>query len=256
MAEKLLMPIALLGEWVLMLAEAFGQIARGYLRPDAILTQAVRIGADSLLMVLVICVITGSVISLQIAVQFVQNGAQSYVGGFVSLAIVREIAPIFTSLAVVARAGTAMAGEIAHMGVTDQVDALKIFRVSPSRYLLVPRLLASMLALPALTVVGGATALMASMWVAQTVAHLHPHIFVDNMWLTLKPYDLFIPVIKATVFGALMAVICYESGLRRARAARDVGSAATRAAVTSAIVIILADLALTWLLLGQDKHAL
>jgi phospholipid/cholesterol/gamma-HCH transport system permease protein len=203
-------------------------------------------------MSVLICTIAGSVLALQSAQRFAQSGATAYVGGLVALAIVREIAPIFTCLAVGARAGTAIAAEIANMQVTEQVDALRILRISPIRYLLVPRLLACLCALPMLTLIGSVVAIAGGMVVAQTVTGLHYSKFLESVWLSLKPSDVRISLFKAMIFGIILAAISCTVGLNTRGGAKDVGLATTRAVVLISITIIIADFLLTWVFFGPQ----
>lgn len=225
-------------------------IARGEVDFKKVVTQMAAIGFDSLIMSILICTIAGSVLALQTAARFAQSGASAYVGGLVALAVVREIAPIFTCLAVGARAGTAIAAEIANMQVTEQVDALRILRINPIRYLMVPRLLACIFCLPMLTILGEICAITGGMIVAQVVTGLHYSKFIESVWLSLKPSDIRISLIKAVIFGILLAAISCTTGLLTRGGARDVGLSTTRAVILISMTIIVADFILTWIFFG------
>lgn len=225
-------------------------ILRGRLDIGATLTQTAAVGFDSAPMSVLICVIAGSVIALQTAQRFAQTGAENYVGGLVALAIVREVAPIFTCLAVGARAGTAIAAEIANMQVTEQIDALRIMRVNPVRYLMAPRLVACILALPLLTVLGEIAAVTGGMWVARAVVNLHPSKYLNSVWLFLKPDDIRVSLIKAAIFGLILAAISCTTGLNARGGAKEVGLSTTRAVVWISITIMIADFFLSWIFFG------
>lgn len=227
-------------------------VLRGQIDWGKTLVQAAGIGFDSLPMTLLICLIAGSVLALQTAEKFAQTGADNYVGGLVALAVVREIAPIFTCLAVGARAGTAIAAELANMKVTEQVDALRVLRVDPMRYLVVPRLLACIAALPLLTILGQVVAIVGGMIVAKAVSGLHYYKYMESVWLYLKPYDIRVSLIKAAVFGLILAAISCTIGLNARGGARGVGLSTTRAVVWTAVAIIIADFFLTWIFFGTS----
>lgn len=214
------------------------------------LVQTAAVGFDSLAMSVLICVIAGSVLALQTARRFAQSGTDNYVGGLVALAIVREIAPIFTCLAVGARAGTAIAAEIANMKVTEQVDALRVLRVDPIRYLMAPRLLACVIALPFLTMIGETTAVLGGMVVANAVSNLHYSKYLDSVWLFVKPSDIRVSLLKAVIFGLILAAISCTVGLSARGGARDVGLSTTKAVVWISITIIIMDFLLTWIFFG------
>lgn len=219
------------------------------------IVQAALVGFDSLGMSILICTIAGSVLALQTADKFAQTGADSYVGGLVALAIVREIGPIFTCLAVGARAGTAIAAEIANMQVTNQVDALRVMRVDPIRYLMLPRMLACLFALPMLTIIGEVVAILGGMLIAQAVAQLHYHKYLESVWLYLKWSDVRVSLIKAAVFGLILAAISCTVGLNARGGARDVGLSTTKAVIWISITIIIADFFLTWIFFGTTYNA-
>jgi phospholipid/cholesterol/gamma-HCH transport system permease protein len=238
------------GTLVLYLIEAIGFILKGRINWRMTLAQIAAIGFDSMPMALIICIISGSVLALQTAEKFAQTGADAYVGGLVSIAIVREIAPIFACLAVSARSGTAIASEIANMKVTDQVDALQIMHVSPIRYLMVPKLIACIISLPLLTLLGEVISVLSGGLVAQTVAGLHFSKYIESVWLYLAPYDIEVSLIKAGIFGLLLAGISCTVGLTTEGGARDVGLSTTKAAVATALTIVVVDFFLTWIFFG------
>ena len=230
-------------------------IGKGHIDWRKTVEQVAAIGVDSLPMSLLICLIAGSVLALQTAEKFATTGADAYVGGLVALAIVREIAPIFACLSVGARAGTAIAAEIANMQVTEQVDALRIMHVDPVRYLFVPRLLACVIALPMITLLGEVVAITGGMFVAHQVASLHFSKSMESVWLTLTRYDLEVSMTKAMIFGMILAGISCTIGLNTRGGAKDVGLSTTRAVVWTSIAIIVADFFLTWIFFGTTYES-
>jgi phospholipid/cholesterol/gamma-HCH transport system permease protein len=162
------------------------------------------------------------------------------------------MAPIFTAMAVGARSGTAMAAEIANMAVTQQLDALHIMRINPIRYLLAPRLLACILCMPLITMLSEAVGIVGGMLTAWWSARIHFHMFLDSVWLNLEPYDIEVSLLKAVIFGVLLAGITVTVGLNTRGGARHVGLAATYATVWSTITIIIADFFLTWMFFGTS----
>jgi phospholipid/cholesterol/gamma-HCH transport system permease protein len=232
--------------------DSFAYIFQGKIDWMKTIVQTAVVGFDSLGMSILICLIAGSVLALQTAAKFAQTGADAYVGGLVALAIVREIGPIFTCLAVGARAGTAIAAEIANMKVNEQIDALRVMRVDPTRYLVVPRILACIISLPLLTVVGETVAILGGMIVAQVVAQLHYHKYLESVWLNLKPYDIRVSMLKAAIFGLILAAISCTVGLNAKGGARDVGLSTTKAVVWISITIIITDFILTWIFFGTS----
>lgn len=210
------------------------------------ISQAAIIGFDSLPIALTICLVAGAVLSLQVAQRFIISGADAYVGGLVSIAITREMAPIFASLAIGARAGTAITAEIGNMSVTEQIDALKALRIDPVEYLLVPRLIAGVVVVPLVTILAELIGILGGMFIANATVRLHPYLYLKSVWLYTDTYDIMISLVKAAVFGLLVTLICTCHGLRTAGGAREVGLSTTRAAIWSAVAILLFDLILSW----------
>jgi len=209
--------------------------------------QAASIGYDSLPIALTISLVAGAVLSLQVSQQFVQTGADSYIGGLISIAITREMAPIFAALAIGARAGTAIAAEIGNMSVTEQIDALKVLKVDPLEYLLVPRLLAGIIVVPLVTALAEFIGILGGMFVANNSVALHPYLYIKSVWLYSNVYDIKVSLIKAAVFGILVTVICTTHGLKTKGGAREVGLSTTKAAIWTAVAIFVFDLILSWI---------
>lgn len=239
-------PFMALGQGVQLGLETFGFALRGRIDWHASLLQMQRIAVDSLTMILLLASIGGGVLALQSAKQFAQTGADAYVGGLVALAVVREIAPIFAALAIGARAGTAMASELAHMQVTNQIDALHMMHVRPARYLVLPRLVAAIISLPIATFLAEVTAVLVGMLVSRAITGLNHALYLESVMLTLKNYDVAVSLIKSVFFGILITVIACTIGLNTHGGAKDVGQSAMRSAVWSAVAVILADFILSW----------
>lgn len=230
--------------------EAFRFVVAGKIDWRKVLEQTANIGFDSLPMTMLICLISGSVLALQTAEKFALTGADDYVGGLVALAIVREMGPIFACLTVGARSGTAIAAQLANMQVDEQVSALRVMHVSPVRYLIVPRLVACVIALPLLTLVGEVVGILGGMFVAFSVSNLHYHKYMESVWLFLSRRDVVISLYKALIFGVILAAISCTVGLLAKGGARDVGLSTTKAVVWIAVSIIIVDFILTWIFFG------
>ena len=244
--------LATLGHSIGLVGELFGYILRGNIRWGETLYQVARLGVSSLPMVVALNVIIGAVLSLQLAQRFAANGAEAYVGGIVALAIVREIGPIFAAMAVGARAGTAMASELANMTVRQQLDALQMLHIHPVRYLAVPRFLACLISLPLLTLVSELVSIISGMFVVQWITQLNPALFIESIWLMLRPFDIWVSLIKAFIFGGLLAITCIRLGTTASGGAQQIGQSATRSAVWTAVWVVFADFFLSWLFFASQ----
>jgi phospholipid/cholesterol/gamma-HCH transport system permease protein len=205
------------------------------------ITQAALISYDSLMISLTISFVAAAVITIQVSKQFLMSGADSYIGGTLAVIIIREIAPAFVALSIGARAGTAISAEIANMKVTEQVDAIKTLKVDPVGYYFAPRLLSAGITVPMVTLIAELMGLLGGMLVAYLTIGLHPHRFVTSVWAWLRLKDVYVSLIKAFVFGILIADVCATQGYETTGGAKEVGISTTQAAIKSTIYMLIAD---------------
>jgi phospholipid/cholesterol/gamma-HCH transport system permease protein len=207
------------------------------------------IGVGSLRIVLVALLCVGGVIVLNAASQFARFGETVLTGDAVSLALLRELGPVFTALLVAGRNATGMASELGSMVVTEQVDAIRGFGIDPIRKLMTPRVLATILVLPLLVAVGDLSGLLGGFLVAHLILHLTAEQFWTRAINALVFGDLCIGFIKPLVFGFIIATVgCYQ-GLRVKGGTEGVGRATIAAFVESSVIVLVVDLFITRLLL-------
>jgi len=219
-------------------------------RFDQLLAQMAFIGAGSAFIVGVTGTFAGMVFGLQMNYAMRQFAAEGYVGGSTAFALSRELAPVFTALMVTGRAGSAIATELGTMRVTEQLDAMETMAVSPIQYLVVPRVLASIVMFPALTMLFNALGYAGAYVMGIYVAGIPEGPFIEHTREFLKPEDIFHGLWKAVVFGGVVAVISTWRGYSARGGARGVGEGTTRAVVASSIAILVADYAATVLFVG------
>ena len=210
-------------------------------RFKSVIAQAAAISYDSLPISLIIAFIAAAVITIQVSKQFLMSGAESYIGGTIAIVMIREIAPGFVALAIGARAGTAISAEIANMQVTSQVDALKTLKVDPVGYYFAPRILASAITVPMVVIIAELVGIVGGMFVANATIDLHPARYIHSAWLWISTKDIYISLFKATVFGALIALVCATQGYETCGGAKEVGASTTQAAIKSTIYMLIAD---------------
>ena len=213
----------------------------GEMRLKNMLNQAAAISYDSLPISLIISFIAAAVIAIQVSKQFLMTGADTYIGGTITLVIMREIAPGFTALAISARAGTSISAEIANMQVTSQVDAIKTSKVDPVGYFFTPRIVAGMLTVPLVVIITELIGIIGGMVVSYGTIGLHPNRYINSVWLWLQTRDIYISLIKASVFGGIVALVCATQGYLTHGGAKDVGESTTQAAIKSTIILLIAD---------------
>jgi phospholipid/cholesterol/gamma-HCH transport system permease protein len=230
-----------------------GRVAIWAVRPPydiaELFRQMVRVGYDSIPVVLVTTLFTGMVLALQTFNGFARFHAENLVGSVVALSLTRELAPVLTALMVTGRVGSAMAAELGTMRVTEQIDALTALGTEPVQYLMVPRVTASILMMPLLVVMGDAVGIYGGYLVAVQLLGANPVAYLDNSFQFLHVKDDVVSgVIKAAVFGLIFSLIACVRGYYTAGGAEGVGRSTTRAVVSGSLSVLVVDFFLTKLL--------
>lgn len=199
------------------------------------------IGVESMTIVGLTGTSVGAVFGLQLVEGFRRLGAENQTGSVVSIALARELAPVFSALMVSARAGSAMATEIGSMRVTNQIDALTTMSVSPVQYLVFPRVLAGLLMCPILALFFYFVGFGGAYFVAVKIYGLDGGIFLERMRWYVDAKDLLQGLTKAAVFGVTLTIVSCRQGYFASGGAAGVGLATNRAVVQSAVAILLLD---------------
>jgi phospholipid/cholesterol/gamma-HCH transport system permease protein len=207
--------------------------------------QMMRVGYFSLPVVGLTAFFTGAVLALQIYLGGNRYGAEAIVPQIVVLGITRELGPVIAGLMIAGRVAAAIAAEIGTMKVTEQIDALTTLATNPIKYLVVPRLIAAVLTLPLLTAAGDSIGVFGGYVVATEKLGFTGAIYLKNTVDFAKTDDITSGLIKAAVFGFIVALMgCYH-GFHSKGGAQGVGKATTDAVVSSCILILAADFVLT-----------
>jgi phospholipid/cholesterol/gamma-HCH transport system permease protein len=255
---RLLDPLAGLGASTLGLLAAIGRVAfylastlshvlRPPFYPREFLAQLMVIGYFSLPVVGLTALFTGGALALQIYVGGARFNAESVVPQIVAIGMVRELGPVLTGLMVAGRVASSIAAEIGTMKVTEQIDALVTLSTNPMKYLTVPRVLAATIALPVLAAVGDAIGIFGGYLVGITRLDLNAATYLKNTADFLETADVISGLVKAAVFGFIVALMgCYH-GMNSGRGAQGVGQATTNAVVSSSVLIMGANYLLTQL---------
>ena len=226
-----------------------GMMLRGLVAPpwapSATARQVVRVGVDSVPVVLLTALFTGGVLALQTFKGFQRFHAEGYIGSVVALSMLRELGPVLTGLMVTGRAGSAMAAELGSMRVTEQIDALVSLATDPVQYLFVPRVLAAIIVLPMLVVLADAIGIFGGYLVAVTYLGANPVVYLNNTFQFLDMEDLTSGLIKSAVFGFLLALVGCQCGFDTTGGAEGVGRSTTTAVVMGSLTILIADFFLT-----------
>jgi len=248
--------IAAIGRVMLNFLESTGRLAiftgisvshifRPPFYPRLLLRQVIDIGYYSLPVVGLTAVFTGMVLALQSYSGFARFNAEGAVATVVVLSITRELAPVLAGLMVAGRIGAAMAAEIGTMRVTEQIDALSTLATNPYKYLVAPRLLAGMVMLPCCVLVADIIGVFGGYLVAVHKLGFNPSVYLKNTWQFLEFIDVISGLVKAGVFGFLIALMgCYH-GYYSKGGAQGVGAATTNAVVSASILILASNYLIT-----------
>jgi phospholipid/cholesterol/gamma-HCH transport system permease protein len=213
------------------------------------LQQSDIIGFGSLPIVLAACFFTGAALALNSAASLSRFGAINVIGQLVSVGIVRELGPVLAGLVVAGRNSSGMASELGSMVVTEQIDAMRALGTDPTKKLVTPRVISTVIMLFFLTILGDLMGLLGGGVVASTLLGLDYNAYWSSAWQTLVYSDVFMGLTKPLVFGFIVATIGCYFGLSAKGGTQGVGRATTEAVVAAMILIIVVDVFVTRLLM-------
>lgn len=239
------------GELVLFAAAALGRGLRGPFYLRQILRQMLDIGYFSLPVVGLTAIFTGMVLALQSYTGFSRFEAASAIPTIVVLSMTRELGPVLAGLMVAGRVGAAIAAELGTMRVTEQIDALTTLSTDPMRYLVFPRVVAGILMLPLLVLVADVIGVMGGFLVSVYKLGFGPYEYINRTLDYLETQDVVSGLVKAGVFGFIVALMgCYQ-GYHSKGGAQGVGAATTKAVVSASILILTANYVVTELFFSR-----
>lgn len=229
------------GRWVL--RSVFNRRIR--LGRTAIVTQIVRVGVRSIFIVSLVSGCVGFILAFQLSPPLDEFGRKDLVANIVSVAILRELGPLIGAIVLTGFAGASMAAEIGTMVVGEEIEALEAHALNPVRFLVVPRVIATILSMTALAVLADLVSIAASLGVSVLLLDIPYALYKSNTLDQAKLVDFLTGVGKATVFGGLIGLIACANGLRVTGGAAGVGRATTNTVVQCVVSIVIADLIFT-----------
>ena len=229
------------GSLGLLFAQTVGGCFMRPLRRGAVVYELLKIGVQSWFIVSVSALFIGMVLAFQSAYQMQKLAAEVYIASLVALSVVREIGPVMTALIVAGRVGSSIAAELGTMKVTEQIDALMTLAADPVRFLVVPRFIALVVAMPLLTLWADAIGILGGLLVGTLKLGILPSLYWKMTTLPLVYKDLTSGLLKALIFGIIIAIVSCLQGFRTEGGAEGVGRSTTMAVVTSFMLIISAD---------------
>ena len=237
-------------EFTLLAAQAIQNIFRSPHYLTDILFQMDFIGFGSLPIVVLTGFFTGAVLALQSYKTLATFGETSLTGQVVALSLVRELGPVLTSLMVAGRNSSGIASELGSMVVSEQIDAMRALGTDPGKKLVTPRLVATVVMLPMLTILSDIMGLLGGFMVSSLIVHLNSSQYWSQAYHSLDMQDVFQGLIKPFIFAFIVALVGCYYGLTTRGGTRGVGRATTQAVVTASVLILLTDFFLTKMILA------
>jgi phospholipid/cholesterol/gamma-HCH transport system permease protein len=211
----------------------------------AIIAQIVRVGVRSIFIISLVSGCVGLILVLQMAPPLDEFGQKELVANITAVAVLRELGPLIAAIVLTGFAGAAIAAEIGTMVVGEEIEALEAHALNPIRFLVLPRVLATVLSMTCLAVISNLVAVGAGMFTASIALDIGTEKYIQNTLLQVKLVDFLTGIGKASVFGLLIGLIACTNGLRVTGGAAGVGRATTGTVVQSVVAIIIADLIFT-----------
>lgn len=261
-ASPLTLPLRLLGEIVYSTVEFAGSLTwLGYdvlvwlhrslvqrtvrFGNDAFVAQIVRVGVRSVPIVMLVSGSIGVILALQTAPSLAQFGQTDKVANLVAVAVFRELGPLIAAIVLTGFAGASIAAELGTMVVGEEIEALEAHALNPVRFLVVPRVIATVVSMTALAVIADAVSVASGLMTSLVALQIPYATFVSNLLDQVKPVDFWTGVGKGAVFGLLIGIIACGNGLKVSGGAAGVGKSTTATVVESVVAIIIADMVFT-----------
>ncbi len=245
LGDRVLSQLEILGEFGLLALGTFRSLRQRGVPWQEVLVQFEAIAVRSTPIVAITALFTGMVLALQTAFALSRFGAKPYVGSIVGLAIVRELGPVLAALMVGGRVGAGITSELGSMKVTEQVDAIRAMGADPVHKLVLPRVIATTIGLPLLSIFAIFLGVLGGLIVADLQYRIEPDFFMQTVTTTVTVGDFFAGVVKTFVFGWIIAMVGCFTGLRAGGGTAGVGQATTRSVVTASIAVLVSDFFLT-----------
>ncbi len=233
------------GELAVLTLRAFAAMLRPPYEIGLWVKQMEQIGVRSLGVAGITTIFTGMVMALQTSLSLPSLGVKYYIGAVVSKSLVRELGPVLVALIVGGRVGAGMTAEIGTMKVTEQIDALRSMAADPVKKLVVPKLVATLVMLPALTIIGDGLGILGGLVIAVTTLDLPAGLYLNDVFESLNFGDVASGVAKSFFFAYFIAIVGCYNGLNTKGGADGVGRATTNTVVLAAILVLISDFFLT-----------
>lgn len=243
-------PVLSVQEFFVLSGRAIRNVTRRPHYLDDIILQMDTIGVGSLPIVILTGFFSGAVMALQLTKALMTYGAVGKTGELVAITLVREMGPVLTALMVAGRNSSGMASEIGSMKVTEQIDAMRALGTDPTQKLVTPRLIATAIVLPLLTIIADFLGLVGGFMIAYFLLKMTPAQYWNSAWQALEYSDLFQGLIKPFAFAFVIALVGCHYGMQTTGGTQGVGRSTTRAMVVASVWIFVLDFFITRFFVG------
>jgi phospholipid/cholesterol/gamma-HCH transport system permease protein len=233
------------GAVVLFLGRVLAACLPALRRPSLIVRQIYNSGARSLVIIMLCGLVVGMIMGLAFSDLLARFGSQSALGIAAGLALIKELGPLLTALLFAGRAGTSLASEIGLMRATDQLTAMQVMAVDPMRYVIAPRFLGGVIAMPLLVAVFNILGLFGTQLIGVSVMGVDAGTFWSQMQNQVGLDDVTEGVVKSIVFGIVCTLMAVYQGYHAEPTAEGVGLATTRTVIGSSVLVLIFDYMLT-----------
>ncbi|MFN0170580.1 MAG: MlaE family ABC transporter permease [Bryobacteraceae bacterium] len=244
-------PIQDTQEFFLLSGRALRNVFRRPHYGDDIILQMDQIGVGSLPIAILTGFFSGAVMALQMSRALAQYGQVGRTGTVVAITIVRELGPVLTALMVAGRNSSGMASEIGSMKVSEQIDAMRALGTDPIQKLVTPRVIATAVVLPLLTIIADFTAMFGGFLVAYYQLNLTPSLYWHTVWTAIEWRDVAQGLIKPFVFAFAVSLVGCFYGLRTSGGTQGVGRATTQAVVAASLLVFILTFFITKAFVGN-----
>lgn len=232
-------------------SDVFATFFRTKLKTEKVFYHMNYIGVGTLGIVVLVGITIGAVIALQSYIGLERFGATQFIGPIVFLSMVREFGPVFSAIMVIGRAGSAITAEIGTMRITEQIDALQTLCIDTHQYLIVPRVVATTVMMPFLSLFCSFLGIIAGYVMSVHVLNINAEIYMESTISNVEVSDITNGIIKAVFFGLILSIISTYKGFTASGGARGVGIAITQSVVYSILTIVIADYILISLMFSR-----
>jgi len=244
-------PVLAVQEFFVLAGKAFQNIFRRPHYVDDIILQMDTIGVGSLPIVVLTGFFSGAVMALQMSRALAQYGQVGKTGTVVSVTLARELGPVLTALMVAGRNASGIASELGSMKVTEQIDAMRALGTDPVQKLVTPRLIATGVMLPLLTIIADFVGMFGGFIIAKFFLNLPPRQYWTSVWRALEWNDVTQGLLKPLIFAIVISLVGCFYGLRTTGGTQGVGRSTTQAVVVATVLVFVLDLLITKIFVSQ-----